>query len=66
MNPHKRAAAQRGDKLRPAAYLGWAVVMLGYRIAPERTTRIVATIALKAQERRLARERRERDAPTWF
>jgi len=66
VNPHRRAAEQRGDKLRPAAYLGWAIVMIGYRVAPEVTTRVVATVALKMQERRLDREREEATRPRLF
>lgn len=67
MNPEKRAAGHRGpSRVRPVAYAGWALVMVGYRIAPETTTRLVATYALKVQERRLDREQRERDRPRWF
>ena len=66
MNPEKRAAEARGERLRPVAYVGWAIVVIGYRIAPEVTTRIVATVALKAQERRLDREREEATRPRLF
>lgn len=67
MNPEKRAAGHRDPStIRPAAYVGWAVVMLAYRLAPQTTTRLVALGALKAQERRLDREHEQAHRPTWF